>query len=284
MPYDPTIFQGTAAYYAHGRPAYSRELAATLAAELRLDGAGRLLDVGCGPGTLAITLADRFAQAIGLDPDADMLAAAADRAAAAEITNVRWVRALAEDIPTLDLGTFRLVTFGQSFHWTDRERVAETIYDILEPGGALALIGHAHDGRPQPIGPGHPRIPHDAILALIARYLGPRKRAGQSFPPEHADRIQDALARTRFGAPRSIFCSGRPDIVQDSDGVLANYLSTSFTAPHLFGERLPAFEADMRTLLAAHSPSGLFWDWPGDTEIILARKPGNRRQDDKMTR
>ena len=48
--------------------------------------------------------------------------------------------AVAEDMPELDLGTFRLVTFGQSFQWTDRERVAEAVYDILEPGGALALI------------------------------------------------------------------------------------------------------------------------------------------------
>jgi hypothetical protein len=22
------------------------------------------------------------------------------------------------------------------------------------------------------------------------------------------------------------------------------------------------------------SPEGIFWDWPGDTEVILARKPG----------
>src|SRR6476620_8923697 len=115
MPYDPSIFQGTAAYYALGRPPYSRELADTLAAELGLDGAGRLLDVGCGPGVLAIELARRFEQAIGLDPDAEMLAEAARRAAAAGIANVRWVRARAEQIPALNLGTFKLVTFGQSF-------------------------------------------------------------------------------------------------------------------------------------------------------------------------
>ncbi|WP_438003003.1 class I SAM-dependent methyltransferase [Sorangium sp. So ce321] len=45
-----------------------------------LDGSGRLLDVGCGPGTITIELADRFEEAIGLDPDEDMLTAAADRA------------------------------------------------------------------------------------------------------------------------------------------------------------------------------------------------------------
>jgi ubiquinone/menaquinone biosynthesis C-methylase UbiE len=271
--YDPTIYRGSAAYYAQGRPPYSRALPATLAAEAGLDGGGRLLDIGCGPGTLAISLADRFTEAIGLDPDADMLAVAADRAAAAGIANLRWVRALAEDIGALDLGMFRLVTFGQSFHWTERERVAEAVYDMLEPGGALALIVHAHAGRPQPAGPGYPPIPHDAIRALLTRYLGPRRRAGQGYAAEPADRYEDALARTRFGAPRSIFCAGRADIVQDIDGVLANYWSTSFAAPHLFGDRLQAFEADLRAELAARSPSGLFWDWPGDTQIILARKP-----------
>jgi ubiquinone/menaquinone biosynthesis C-methylase UbiE len=273
MPYDPTIYQGSAAYYAHGRPGYSRALAPTLAAELGLDGAGRLLDVGCGPGVLAIALADRFVEVIGLDPDAEMLAEGARRAVVAGISTIRWVQALAEDIPALGLGQFRLVTFGQSFHWTDRERVAEAIYDILEPGGALALIAHVHAGRPQPSGPGEPPIPHEVIRALIDRYLGPRRRAGQGFATPPTDRYEDALARTRFGVPRQIFCPGRADIVQDIDGVLANYFSTSFAAPHLFGNRRAQFEADVRAELAARSPSGLFWDWPGDTAILLATKP-----------
>jgi len=273
MPYDPTIFRGSAAYYIRGRPPYSRSLASTLAIEVGLDGLGRLLDVGCGPATLTITLADQFEEVIGLDPDAEMLAAAG-RAIATN--NIRWVQALAEDIPELNLGKFRLVTFGQSFHWTERERVAEEVFEILEPGGALALISHAHEGRPQPAGPEHPPIPHDAIRALIDRYLGPRRRAGQGYFSQHADRYEDdedVLARTRFGSPRRVLCVGRADIVQDIDGVLANYLSTSFAAPHLFGERLQAFEVDFRAELAARSPSGLFWDWPGDTEILLALKP-----------
>jgi hypothetical protein len=66
---------------------------------------------------------------------------------------------------------------------------------------------------------------------------------------------------------------GRADIVQDIDGVLANYLSTSFAAPHLFGDRLNAFTADVRGELQTRSPDGRFWDWPGDTEILLARRP-----------
>lgn len=272
MSYDPTIYRGCAAYYVQGRPPYSRALASTLAAEAGLDGTGRLLDVGCGPGILTLELSGLFEQAIGLDPDEEMLAAAADRARMAGISSIRWVRALAEDIPALNLGVFRLVTFGQSFHWTDRERVAEVIYDLLEPGGALALIVHQYEDRPQPAGPGFPPIPHDAIRALIERYLGPRRRAGQGYADWSSERFEDTLARTSFGSARSIYCPGRADIVQDIDGVLANYWSTSFAAPHLFGEQLQAFEAELRAELAARSLSGLFWDWPGDTNIILANK------------
>src|SRR5262245_26325410 len=240
MPYDPTIYRGSAAYYTRGRAPYSGSLASTLATEVGLDGLGRVVYVGTGPGTLAITLADHSEEAIGLDPDANMLAAAG-RAIAGN--NIRWVQALAEDIPDLNLGKFRLVTFGQSLHWTERERVAEAVFEILDPGGALALIGHTVEGRPQPAGPGYPPIPHDAIRALIDRYLGTRRRAGQGYFSHHEDRDEDTLARARFGEPGKIFCAGRADIVQDIDGVLANYLSTSFAAPHLFGDRLQDFEA-----------------------------------------
>jgi SAM-dependent methyltransferase len=273
MQYDPTLYLGAAEYYARGRPPYSAFLESALEAQFELDGSGRVLDVGCGPGILAIRLAGCFEGAVGLDPDAGMLAEAARRAHDANVENVRWVRAVAEDIPQLDLGTFRLVTFGQSFQWTDRERVAEAVYDILEPGGALALITHAHEGRPQPSGPGFPEIPHDEIHALIGRYLGPRRRAGRGFRSEPPDRHEEALARTRFGASRSVFAAGRPDIVQDVDGVVANFFSMSLAAPHLFGDERDAFETDLRALLAARSANGQFWDWPGDTEILLACKP-----------
>src|SRR5207247_4691478 len=111
MPYDPAIYRGTAGYYARGRPPYSRALASVLANEVGLDGSGRLLDVGCGPGILTITLAGQFDEAVGLDPDPEMLAQGARRATQEGIGNVRWVQARAEDIPALGLGRYKLVTF-----------------------------------------------------------------------------------------------------------------------------------------------------------------------------
>lgn len=273
MRYDPTIYRGAARHYCNGRPPYSADLVRVLCNELPLGPSGRLLDVGCGPGVLTVGLAEHFTEAIGLDPEPDMLAEGARRADERGVRNVRWIRALAEDIATLDLGPFRLVTFGQSFHWTDRERVAEAVFDILEPGGAIALIAPTVEGRAVPPNPGYPVIPHDEIKQLVARHLGSNRRAGRGFAPAKTDRYEDALARTRFGRPRQVFASGRPDIVRDVDSLVDGCFSMSSSAPHLFGAGRDRFEAELRALLREHSPDGLFWDWPGDTEIVFATKP-----------
>lgn len=274
MPYDPTIYLGAAAHYRYGRPAYSPELEALLTREAGLDGTGRLLDGGCGPGVLTVRLAPLFAQAVGLDPDADMLAEGRRAAGERHLTNITWVRGLAEDLPAAAPGPYRLVTFGQSFHWTDEQRVAEAVYDMLAPGGTLALVVHTVAGRPRPPDPGAPPIPHDEIKAIVAKYLGPGQRFGQGSRPVRTHRFEDVLVRTRFGAPRSVFAPGIPDLLRDTESVLSGYLSMSWSAPHLFGDRLGDFAAEVRALLADRSPAGVFWDWPGDTEVIMARKPG----------
>jgi SAM-dependent methyltransferase len=274
MPYDPTIYLGAAAHYRLGRPAYSPDLEAVLAREAGLDGTGRLLDGGCGPGVLAVRLAHLFEHVVGLDPDAGMLTEAGRAAGERGIGNVRWVRGLAEDLPAVAPGPYRMVTFGQSFHWTDEHSVAGTVYDMLEPGGTLALVVHTVAGRTRPSDPGVPVIPHEEIRALVTRYLGSNRRIGQGVAPERHHRFEDVLVRTRFGAPRQLFVPGIPDLVRDTESVLSGYLSLSTSAPHLFGDRLDDFAGEVRALLASRSPDGRFWDWPGDTEVVLARRPG----------
>ncbi len=281
--YDPTLFRGTAAprhrgtaaHYLRGRPPYARSLPEFLAAEANLAGR-RALDVGCGPGTVAVDLAPYAAEVVGLDPDGEMLAEAAAYAGRRGVRNVHWVRGRAEDLPALALGRFALVTFAQSFHRTDREAVADVVYDLLEPGGVLALVSHMVEGRPRPVGPaGVPPIPHDATKEVIAGYLGPERRAGQGTVVLPTERYETLLTRTRFGRPRTVYIDGRADLVQSVEDVLANVHSMSYAAPSLFGDRLEAFDADLRALLTSISPGGTFWDGPGDTEVLLARKPAS---------
>jgi SAM-dependent methyltransferase len=273
MPYDPTIYLGAAAHYRSGRPPYSPQLESLLGDEVRLDGTGRLLDVGCGPGILAVRLAPFFADVVGLDPDPDMLAEARAAADMAGLSNVGWVQAVAEDLPEAAPGPFRLVTFGQSFQWTDESRVAEAVYDMLEPGGRLALVVHTVEGRPIPPSPGTPPIPHDEIKVLVEKYLGSSRRAGRGTVPPRTHRFEDVLVGTRFRTCRSRFAPGVPDLVRDTESVLSGYFSMSSSVPHLFGDRVDDFAEEVRALLASRSASGLFWDWPGDTEVVLASKP-----------
>ncbi len=60
-----SLFAGAARYYEQGRLPYAPDLAGVFARSLALDGRGRLLDVGCGPGTVTLRLAPLFEAAVG---------------------------------------------------------------------------------------------------------------------------------------------------------------------------------------------------------------------------
>jgi precorrin-6B methylase 2 len=272
--YDPTQFVGTARHYRRGRPPYSAHLADVLASTLGLDGTGQLADVGSGPGTVGLQLASLFERVTLVEPDPDMLAEARSAADEQGLQTVDFVQATAEELSSLGMPPLRAVTFGQSFHRTDRVRVAEAVYDALEPGGAIVLIAH-DPTRPVPPQPADTvPLPHEDIRRLTASYLGPVRRSGaRPAATDDTERFEATLARTRFGPPRTVHAPGRPEIVRDVDGVIAGYLSTSFTSPHLFGSRLDDFTSDLRELLEHASPTGRFWDWPGDTEMVIGLRP-----------
>jgi hypothetical protein len=50
------------------------------------------------------------------------------------------------------------------------------------------------------------------------------------------------------------------------------YLSTSFAAPQRFGDRFDAFRAELVNALRRATPVGMFWEWPGDTEVLVGLK------------
>ncbi|WP_370948091.1 class I SAM-dependent methyltransferase [Amycolatopsis sp. cg5] len=234
---DPSLYSGSAAYYTRGRFAYPEALADVLARELGLDGSGRLLDVGCGPGSLTLLLARYFSQAVGIDADADMLAEAS-RAGAA---NCRWLHLRAEQLPA-DLGEFRLITFAQSFHWLDRPHAAATARTMLEPGGACV---HVHATTHQ----GVDGTPYAAITDLVRTYLGPVRRAGQGTLPGGTPGGEAEIYRAAgFTGPQQIRVPGRL-VTRAPDDIVASVFSLSSSAPHLFGDRLGDFESDLRKLV-----------------------------------
>lgn len=268
--WDDTLFLGTATYYGRGRLPYAPGLADLLATAVQLDGRGRLLDVGCGPGTLALSLAHLFGEIVGLDPDGGMLAEAergAARAGAAR--KARWVQARAEELPA-GLGEFTVATFGQSFHWMDRDLVAATIRDMLRPGSALVHISDLKteirtvDGLP------YPAVPYAAIDTLVRHHLGPVRRAGRGVLTHGTPGDEAAvLTRAGFSGPQRHVVPGGQALERSSDDVVAWAFSMSSSAPHLFGPHRDDFEADLRRLLRDVSPADRFSERQPSTEVFV---------------
>ena len=270
--WDETLYAGSAPYYATGRVPYPAELAEALAAKVSLDGSGRLLDCGCGPGSLTLLLAPYFAEAVGIDADPGMIAQASARAGRAGARDVRFLHMRAEALPG-GLGTFRLITFAQSFHWVDRSRVARAALGMLTAGGALALI-HAvtHEGVAGDEALPSPRPPRSRIAGLVAAYVGPVRRAGRSLIPGGAPSGEDAALRAAgFRGPDRIVIGGGEIVNRTEDEVVASVFSLSSAAPHLFGDRVGAFEQELRGLLRQVSPGGRFAERMGEIAVDVWR-------------
>jgi SAM-dependent methyltransferase len=252
--WDETLFAGTASYYGTGRLAYPPELARALAEELGLDGEGRLLDVGCGPGSLTTLLAPHFAAAVGVDADRDMIAEARRAAPAIE-----WHCLRAEELPA-GLGTFRCVTFAQSFHWMDQPAVARAVRGMLEPGGRWVHVS-AQTNRGET-----GDVPWDGIQDLVETYLGPVRRAGRSTLPQGTKAGEEDVMRTAgFRGPVRVTVPWGVTVTRSADEIVASVFSTSYAAPHLFGARLPSFEQDLRSLLGG----GAFAERMAQIEAII---------------
>ncbi len=270
--WDESLYAGSAQYYATGRMPYPAEVVAALGGALDLDGHARLLDVGCGPGSLTLLLAALFEQAVGIDADGDMIAAAAEAAIRAGVENVQWRQLRAEDLPA-GLGMFRVVSFAQSFHWTDRPRVARLVRGMLDPDGVFVLVGATtHEGVPGDDELPHRRPPRAEIATLVADWLGPTRRAGRGSAPARTPSGEDVVLRDAgFRGPDRIEVGGGRVLTRTEDQVVASVFSLSSAAPHLFGDRLRQFEAELRDVLRQRSPDGLFAEQAREVALDLWR-------------
>lgn len=106
-----------------------------IAAEL---GARRVLDVGCGTGTLALMLAERGFDVVGVDPAAASLAVARAKPGAQA---VRWINSDATTLPGIDCD-LATITGNAAQSIADLELWQATLHGIhaaLRPGGHLVF-------------------------------------------------------------------------------------------------------------------------------------------------
>jgi len=257
-------YQGAAAYYAQYRPPYPAALAPLLEDAFGLDGTGRLLDLGCGPGPIAIRLAHLFERVMAMDPEPDMLAEGAVQARLAGVTNIDWVRGRSDELSP-SLGTFRLVTMGESFHWMDQRATLAALFDLVDGGGGVAIVGR---GTPLPL---PPMMPWRAAVARVLRqYLGDILLPWDRPPPAPGDLHQDIVRASRFellSEHSALF-----EVPWTYESMLGNLYSMSFCSRDRLGERADAFERDLRAAVLDVEPTGVLLGEQHEFFAVLARK------------
>jgi ubiquinone/menaquinone biosynthesis C-methylase UbiE len=260
--YDPTLFEGAAWYYARYRSKYPKALFDLLADIFKLDSTGKLLDLGCGAGLIAIPFRDRFAEVIAVDPDPGMLKEAQEQAAIVGATNIRWIQDRAESLSP-DWGQFRLATLGRSFHWMQRELVLERLYPLLSDDGGIVILKTSDD----PWNSNH----HwkQTAIAVVKRWLGEERRTGQGgqgvWKPLEVPH-EEVLAKSQF--PRQANYEVKFEQSWTLDSYLGYLYSTAFALPSFFGENREKFEADLRQSLLAIEPSGKFTEELSVTALV----------------
>ncbi|HEY9218702.1 MAG TPA: class I SAM-dependent methyltransferase [Phenylobacterium sp.] len=252
-------FAGTAAYYDRFRAPYPQSAVEWIVESYGLNKTHRALDLGCGPGTIAIALSPTVSDVVALDADEDMIVEGRRLAAVRGRQNIRWEHGKAEDI-RLQAGPFQVATLGQSFHWMDRDRVLSKLADLVSDGGGLALV---NPGKRRPQESWEPLAGQ-----VVGTFLGPRPRHPSSNPaePQHEPALRRSPHFSDFVARE--FPSR---ITRDLRSIIGSIYSMSGSSRPLFGHAAEAFETELSQALLDLQPSGIFNEHI-ETEVLLAPK------------
>jgi SAM-dependent methyltransferase len=251
-------FRTAARHYLSGRQPYASRLIRRVADLVGLGLEARVLDLGCGPGMLAGAFAPLAHRVVATDPEPEMLRIA-ERAFAAR--NITYRQGGSEELPG-DLGRFRLVTMGRSFHWMNRAETLRRLDRMLVPGGAVALFDARDATRPS--GAWEQRY-----AELIRSYAGSDEEYPRRRSPE--------WLRHEFVLLDSVFSCVEAVSVFEPHEVTAAMLidrafSRSSSAPERLGAAAKRLARDIEALVAAVSPDGRLHEVVVSTALI-GRRP-----------
>lgn len=259
--YDPRRFRATVPYYSRYRLNYPDSLIARVIEIVELKPGDRVMDLGCGPGLLAILFAKAGMRVTGVDPEPDMLAAA--RAAASEAGVQLDLRQGSSFALPADNEPFDLIVMGRAFHWMDGRATLVALDGRVAKGGALAFFDDDH-----------PRTAENAwrfALRDIANRFGRTRlhhivqASSAEFRSRHA-----LLLDSAFSCLEGVSAYVRRDVTADEVVGLAFSLST--TSRERLGERAQAFEDELRLALAEISPEGRFIEI-AELSALIAKRP-----------
>ena len=120
------------------RPPYPAVFFRNVARRLRLGKEHELIDLGTGPGLLALGFAPYVGRIVGVDPERAMLAATR-KAAADSSKAITLIESKAEALPS-DVGRFDVVTIGRALHWMDVDAIAALFERPVAPDGTILVV------------------------------------------------------------------------------------------------------------------------------------------------
>lgn len=132
---NPSNYDEAAISYREGRLDYAPYLIENAAKTAGLGAHSTVLDLGCGPGTIANEIAQYCGHVLAVDISEAMLNIGRQYAP----ENVTYIQGSSDDMSFIDT-PLQLVTFGRSFHWMDREETLEILNEHVAPGGCLAFL------------------------------------------------------------------------------------------------------------------------------------------------
>lgn len=242
-------YAGTAEYYARYRPRVSDGLLAQLRETLAWGPSSRVLDLGTGPGHLALRVAPLVGEVVGVDPEPDMLAVAARLAREASLTNVRFVDGSSDDLTSLRLGEFQSVTMSASFHWMlDKDRVMTDLAGMTgAEGGSVAFVTTGEIVAPS----ADFSAAADVVQSLLDKHLA--EVPERPHPRARHDPFEEILARSAFADVREIEVTYEAETGLTTDALLGFYYSISHVLARL-GSRRSQLEAETSDAIANLDP------------------------------
>ena len=258
--FEPRRFRTTVPYYARYRLAYPDALIARVADFVGLKAGDAVMDLGCGPGLLAVPFARLGFKVVAIDPEPDMVEAC--RAAAAEAGVAIDVRRGSSFELPAGIGPFKLVTMGRSFHWMDRTPTLRILDGLVAADGALAFFDDDHPGT---VENAWRRALRD-LADVYGRGAAPHVRDARSAGHRTKESL---LMESAF--PR---LAGMSEFIRrtiSADEILGLAFSLSTMSRERLGDKAPAFEADMRKALAELSPDGTFTEI-AELSAVVARR------------
>ena len=253
-------FAGTASTYEHLRPPYPGAFFRGVAEKLGLSERCSLIDLGTGPGLLALGFAPYVGRTVGVDPEPAMIEAA--RAAAGRAgQSLTLIEGKAETLSE-DIGSFDIVTIGRALHWMDREATLARLDRLVARDGAILICASFS------VGDG--RNPWLDGYNEIRRRWSPEKLWEEAGRGARTHRGLAAFFRGSAFAPTALVSVETNHTVSMRD-LTERVLTYSSSSPEALGDTVEAALRDVESHLASFSRDGAIAETFISTAEIVRR-------------